>query len=45
MSVALHRSTHIPTSISDIPLVAPLTSGDGDEGTPEYVTVDDKWGT
>jgi hypothetical protein len=28
----------------DIPLIAPVTSGDDVTGTPEYTPVDDEWG-
>lgn len=42
MSVAPQRPAHIPASMSDIPFMAPVTSG---EETPEYAAFDDEWGT
>jgi hypothetical protein len=31
--------------MSDLQLAAPFTSSDGDEGTLDYVSVNDEWGT
>ena len=45
MSIAPQRPAHIPASMSDIPFIAPVTSGDNDEETPEYAAIDDEWGT
>ena len=44
MSVAPQRPVHIPASMSDIPLIALVTSGHSDEETPEYAAIDDEWG-
>ncbi len=43
--VALKKPAYVHTSMSDLQLAATSTSSDNDEGTLEYMAVNDEWGT
>lgn len=44
-TVAPKQPANVPASMSDLQLVAPSASSDGDEGMLEYAAVSDDWGT
>jgi hypothetical protein len=44
-NVAPKQPANVPASMSDLQLVAPSASSDGDEGMLEYAAASDDWGT
>jgi hypothetical protein len=45
INVTPEQPAYVPVSMSDLSFVAPLINGDRNEGTPEYATISDEWGT